>query len=123
MCKKLFLSPDVNKTTICSEKCRKKQQKLNKQKYDDEHRGDSLERTHKNEKQYWYNRLTKVKKRNCPKAIAEIEKGYEKFKKKSLELKHKVNEGKISYSNFYTYCIEGRNIVDDIMYKYDIADR
>ena len=35
VCGKLFLSPDLHKTTMCSAKCRKKQKKINKQNYNE----------------------------------------------------------------------------------------
>ncbi len=122
VCKKLFLSPDVNKTTICSEKCRKKQQKLNKQKYDDATRDVDYERTYRNEKMYWYNRITKAKKNNLgEKELAKLQKAYDNFKKVANIKKNQVKEGLLSFTAFDAWYLDQRCIIDELMEEYGLG--
>ena len=123
VCGKLFLAPDNNKTFICSDKCKAKQQKMNKKKYDDEHKNDHTEKLHKAEYQYWFNRLSKAKRKNNEKAIADIEKAFAKFKEISLIKKKQVSDGLLSHNGYYGWCIEQRGVIDDIMMKHGLFDR
>ena len=123
VCGKLFLAPDNNKTFICSDKCKAKQQKTNKKKYDDAHKGDSTEKLHKAEYQYWFNRLAKAKRKNNKEAISDIENAFDKFKKISLIKKKQVYDGLLSHNGYYGWCIEQRGIIDDIMIKHGLFDR
>ena len=122
-CGNLFLAPDNNKTFICSDKCKAKQQKMNKKKYDDAHKGDYTEKLHKAEYQYWFNRLAKAKRKNNEKAISDIEKAFAKFKEFSLIKKKQVNDGLLSHNGYYEWCIEQRGVIDDIMMKHGLFDR
>ena len=123
VCGKLFLAPDNNKTFICSDKCKAKQQKMNKKKYDDAHKGDYTEKLHKAEYQYWFNRLAKAKRKNHKEAIADIEKAFTKFKEISNIKKKQVNDGLLSHNGYYRWCMEQRNIIDDIMMNHNLFDR
>ena len=123
VCGKLFLAPDNNKTFICSDKCKAKQQKMNKKKYDDAHRGDSAEKLHKDEYQYWFNRLAKARRKNHTKAITEIEEAFYMFKVRSLCRKNRVQEGLFSFGKYKEWCIEERNSIDKIMIKFDLFER
>lgn len=123
VCGKLFLSPDNNKTFICSDKCKAKQQKMNKKKYDDAHKGDYTEKLHKAEYQYWFNRLAKARRKNNKEAISDIETAFAKFKEISLIKKKQVNDGLLSHNGYYEWCIEQRNIIDQIMMNHDLFDR
>lgn len=123
VCGKLFLAPDNNKTFICSDKCKTKQQKMNKKKYDDAHKGDSTEKLYKSEYQYWFNRLSKAKRKNHIAAIADIEQAFAKFKEVSKIKKKQVNNGLLSYESYYGWCLEQRGVIDDIMMKHDLFDR
>ena len=123
VCGKLFLAPDNNKTFICSDKCKAKQQKMNKKKYDDAHKGDSAEKLHKDEYQYWFNRLAKARRKKHTKAITEIEEAFYMFKVRSLCRKNRVQEGLFPYGKYKEWCIEERNSIDKIMIKFDLFDR
>ena len=123
VCGKLFLAPDNNKTFICSDKCKVKQQKMNKKKYDDAHKGDYTEKLHKAEYQYWFNRLAKARRKNHKEAITKIEKAFAKFKEISLIKKKQVNDGLLSYDAYYEWCLEQRSVIDDIMMKHDLFER
>lgn len=123
VCGKLFLAPDNNKTFICSDKCKAKQQKMNKKKYDDAHKDDSTEKLHKAEYQYWFNRLTKAKRKNNLAAISDIQKAFAKFKELSLIKKKQVYDGLLSHNGYYGWCIEQRGVIDTIMMKHDLFDR
>lgn len=123
VCGKLFLAPDNNKTFICSDKCKAKQQKMNKKKYDDAHKGDSSEKLHKSEYQYWFNRLSKAKRKNHFAAIADIEQAFAKFKEVSKIKKKQVNNGLLTYETYYGWCLEQRGVIDDIMMKHGLFDR
>ena len=123
VCGKLFLAPDNNKTFICSDKCKAKQQKTNKKKYDDAHKGDSAEKLHKDEYQYWFNRLAKARRKKHTEAIAEIEEAFYMFKVRSLCRKNRVQEGLFPYGKYKEWCIEERNSIDKIMIKFDLFDR
>ena len=123
VCGKLFLAPDNNKTVICSDKCKAKQQKMNKKRYDDAHKGNSTEKLHKAEYQYWFNRLAKAKRKNNEKAISDIETAFAKFKEFSLIKKKQVNDGLLSHNGYYEWCIEQRGVIDDIMMKHGLFDR
>ena len=123
VCGKLFLAPDNNKTFICSDKCKVKQQKTNKKKYDDAHKGDSAEKLHKDEYQYWFNRLAKARRKKHTEAIAEIEEAFYMFKVRSLCRKNRVQEGLFPYGKYKEWCIEERNSIDKIMIKFDLFDR
>ena len=123
VCGKLFLAPDNNKTFICSDKCKANQQKMNKKKYDDAHKGDYTEKLHKAEYQYWFNRLAKAKRKNNEKAISDIETAFAKFKDFSLIKKKQVNDGLLSHNGYYGWCIEQRGVIDDIMVKHGLFDR
>lgn len=123
VCGRLFLAPDNNKTFICSGKCKTKQQKMNKKKYDDAHKGDCTEKLHKAEYQYWFNRLAKAKRKNNKEAISDIENAFAKFKEISLIKKKQVYDGLLSHNGYYGWCIEQRAIIDDIMMKHGLFDR
>ena len=123
VCGKLFLAPDNNKTFICSDKCKAKQQKMNKKKYDDAHKGDSTEKLHKAEYQYWFNRLSKAKRKNHFAAIADIEQAFAKFKEVSKIKKKQENNGLLSYEAYYGWCLEQRGVIDDIMIKHNLFER
>ncbi len=123
VCGKLFLAPDNNKTFICSEKCKAKQQKMNKKKYDDAHKGDSTEKLHKSEYQYWFNRLSKAKRKKNTAAITDIEQAFAKFKEVSKIKKKQVNNGLLSYEAYYGWCLEQRGVIDAIMMKHGLFDR
>ena len=123
VCGKLFLAPDNNKTFICSDKCKAKQQKTNKKKYDDAHKGDSAEKLHKDEYQYWFNRLAKARRKNHTKAITEIEEAFYMFKVRSLCRKNRVQEGLFPYGKYKEWCIEERNSIDEIMIYHGLFDR
>lgn len=123
VCGKLFLAPDSNKTFICSDKCKAKQQKMNKKKYEDAHKGDSTEKLHKSEYQYWFNRLSKAKRKKNTTAISDIEKVFANFKEVSKIKKKQVNNGLLSYEAYYGWCLEQRGVIDDIMMKHDLFDR
>lgn len=122
VCGKLFLAPDVNKTVICSEKCRKKQQQLNKKKYDDATRDVDFERTFRNEKMYWYNRITKAKKlTDNEKILANLQKAYDEFKRVSKIKKKQVKTGLLSFTAFDTWYLDQRDIIDNLMLKYGLS--
>ena len=123
VCGKLFLAPDNNKTFICSDKCKAKQQKMNKKKYDDTHKDDSAEKLHKSEYQYWFNRLSKAKRKKNTAAIADIEQDFAKFKEVSKIKKKQVNNALLSYESYYGWCLEQRGVIDDIMMKHGLFDR
>lgn len=123
VCGKLFLAPDNNKTFICSDKCKAKQQKMNKKKYDDAHKGDSAEKLHKSEYQYWFNRLSKAKRKKHFAAISDIEKTFAKFKEVSKIKKKQANNGLLSYEAYYGWCLEQRGVIDDIMMKHNLFER
>jgi hypothetical protein len=96
---------------------------MNKKKYDDAHKGDSTEKLHKSEYQYWFNRLAKAKRKNNEKAIADIEKAFAKFKEISNIKKKQVNDDLLSHNGYYGWCIEQRGVIDDIMMKHGLFDR
>lgn len=122
VCKKLFLAPDVNKTVICSDKCRKKQQQINKKKYDDATREVDYERTFRNEKMYWYNRITKAKKlTDNEKILAKLQKAYDEFKRVSKIKKKQVKDGLLSFTAFDTWYLDQRDIIDGLMIKYGFS--
>ena len=122
VCKKLFLSPDLNKTTICSAKCRKIQQKKNKEKYDNATRNVDYERTYRNEKMYWYNRIQKAKKRGISgKALAELQEAYEEFKRVASIMKKQVKEGSLDFATFDRWYLDMRCEIDDLMEKHGLG--
>lgn len=122
VCKKLFLAPDVNKTVICSDKCRKKQQQINKKKYDDATREVDYERTFRNEKMYWYNRITKAKKLTDDEKILEkLQKAYDEFKRVSKIKKKQVKDEMLSFTAFDTWYLDQRDIIDELMIKYGFS--
>lgn len=123
VCGELFLAPDSNKTFICSDKCKAKQQKMNKKKYEDAHKGDSTEKLHKSEYQYWFNRLSKAKRKKNITAISDIEKAFANFKEVSKIKKKQVNNGLLSYEAYYDWCLEQRGVIDAIMMKHGLFDR
>ena len=123
VCGELFLAPDSNKTFICSDKCKAKQQKMNKKKYEDAHKGDSTEKLHKSEYQYWFNRLSKAKRKKNITAISDIEKAFANFKEVSKIKKKQVNNGLLSYEAYYGWCLEQRGVIDAIMMKHGLFDR
>lgn len=123
VCGELFLAPDNNKTFICSDKCKAVQQKKNKKKYDDAHKSDYAEKLHKSEYQYWFNRLSKAKRKNDQEAVSDIEKSFAEFKRISKIKKKQVNNGLLSYEAYYGWCLEQRGVIDAIMMKHGLFDR
>ena len=122
VCGKLFLAPDVNKTVICSDKCRKKQQKINKQKYDDATRDVDYERTYRNEKMYWYNRIQKAKKHNIEEtALNRITKAYDEFKRVANIKKKQVKEGLLSFTAFDGWYLDKRCEIDELMESFGLG--
>ena len=96
---------------------------MNKKKYDDAHKGDSTEKLHKSEYQYWFNRLSKAKRKNNIAAISDIEQAFAKFKEVSKIKKKQANNGLLSYESYYGWCLEQRGVIDDIMMKHGLFDR
>lgn len=124
VCGKWFLSPDVVKTTMCSAKCKKKQQKINKKKYDDATRDVDYEKTYRNEKMYWYNRIQKAKKRKADeKVLAKLQKAYNEFKRVANIKKKQVKTGLLSFSAFDNWYLDQRNVIDALMEKYGLDKR
>lgn len=123
VCGNLFLAPDNNKTFICSDKCKAVQQKKNKKKYDDTHKSDYAEKLHKSEYQYWFNRLSKAKRKNDQEAVSDIEKSFAEFKRISKIKKKQVNTSLLSQNAYYLWCLEQRGVIDDIMIKHNLFER
>lgn len=118
VCGKLFLSTDLNKNVICSDKCRKVQRKRNKQKFDDATRDVDYEITYRNENMYWYNRIQKAIKRNLDeKALAELQEAYEEFKRVASIMKKQVKEGSMDFCTFDMWYLNMRCEIDDLMEK------
>ena len=123
VCGNLFLAPDNNKTFICSDKCKAVQQKKNKKKYDDAHKSDYAEKLHKSEYQYWFNRLSKAKRKNDQEAVSDIEKSFAEFKRISKIKKKQVNTGLLSQNAYYLWCLEQRGVIDEIMMEHNLFER
>lgn len=123
VCGNLFLAPDNNKTFICSDKCKAVQQKKNKKKYDDAHKSDYAEKLHKSEYQYWFNRLSKAKRKNDQEAVSDIEKSFAEFKRISKIKKKQVNTSLLSQNAYYLWCLEQRGVIDEIMMKHNLFER
>jgi hypothetical protein len=122
VCGKWFLSPDVVKTTMCSAKCKKKQQKINKRKYDDATRDVDYERTYRNEKMYWYNRLQKAKNHNIEEtALNRITKAYDEFKRVANIKKKQVKEGLLSFTAFDGWYLDKRCEIDELMESFGLG--
>ena len=122
VCGKLFLSTDLNKNVICSDRCRKAQRKKNKQKFDDATRNVDYEITYRNENMYWYNRIKKAIKRNLDeKALAELQEAYDEFKRVASIKKKEVKEGLLSFSDFDLWYLDMRCVIDDLMDKYGLG--
>ncbi len=118
VCGKLFLSTDLNKNVICSDKCRKAQRKKNKQKFDDATRDVDYEITYRNENMYWYNRIQKAIKRNLDeKALAELQEAYDEFKRVASIMKKQVKEGSLDFGTFDMWYLNMRYEIDDLMEK------
>ncbi len=122
VCGKLFLSTDLNKNVICSDKCRKAQRKKNKQKFDDATRDVDYEITYRNENMYWYNRIQKAIKRNLDeKALAELQEAYEEFKRVASIMKKQVKEGSLDFGTFDMWYLNMRCEIDDLMDKHGLG--
>ncbi len=93
VCGKLFLAPDNNKTVICSDKCKAKQQKMNKKRYDDAHKGNSTEKLHKSEYQYWFNRLFQSKTEKQYSSYCRHRTGFYKIQRSFKNKEKQVNNG------------------------------
>lgn len=118
VCGKLFLAPDVGKTVMCSEKCKKEQQKLNKQKYEEKAKELSYEQTYRNDSMYWRNRINKAKKLGAnDNFIRKLEGKYSDFRKLSILIKKEVKLGERSHGEFATWLLLQRNVIDDLMYE------
>ena len=118
VCGKLFLSTDFNKNVICSDKCRKAQQKKNKQKFDNATCKVDYEITYRNENMYWYNRIQKAKKRNLDeKALAELQEAYKEFQSVASIMKKQVKDGTLSFNDFDMWYLDMRCEIDMLMEK------
>ena len=124
VCGKLFLAPDNNKTFICSDKCKKKQQKMNKQKYEETHKDIDYEKAYKNETQYWRNRINKAKRLNVSESeIQRVTKLFAEFRKKSLEMKNDIIDGACTYVALDNWFLDQREVINDFMREHDIDKR
>lgn len=122
VCGKLFLSTDLNKNVICSDKCRKAQRKKNKKKFDDATRDVDYERTYRNENMYWYNRIQKAIKRGISdEALAELQEAYEEFKRVASIMKKEVKEGILDFGTFDMWYLNMRCVIDDLMEKHSLG--
>lgn len=122
VCGKLFLAPDLHKTTMCSAKCRKKQKKINKQNYNERYKDVGYEKTQQNERMYWYNRIRKAKKLGSDeKVILKLEKEFERYKADSLEKKRQVKDGSLAYNEYANWLLEQRDVIDDLMEKHGLS--
>ena len=124
VCGKLFLAPDNNKTFICSDKCKAKQQKINKQKYDEAHRDIDYEKAYKNETQYWRNRINKAKRHNLPEGeIRRVNELFANFRKISLEMKNDIESGEFTYVALDNWFLDQREVINDFMREHNLDKR
>lgn len=116
VCGKLFFPPDYSKTTICSDKCKEKQQKVNKKKYDESHKDIDYEKAYKNETQYWRNRINKAKRHKLPEEeIERVYELYDNFKTISLKMKKDIEKGKFTYVALDNWFLDQREVINKFM--------
>ena len=116
VCGKLFFPPDYSKTTICSDKCKEKQQKVNKKKYDEFHKDIDYEKAYKNETQYWRNRINKAKRHKLPEEeIERVYELYDNFKTISLKMKKDIEKGEFTYVALDNWFLDQREVINKFM--------
>ncbi|MVB12754.1 hypothetical protein CAFE_34980 [Caprobacter fermentans] len=114
VCNKLFLAHTANIPTLCSDKCRRTQSRLNKRKYDKAKKNISYEKDYKNSYMYWYNKLEKLKKAKVVN-YEPFEKAFQSFCMDARVKKRAVKDGSLSVSSFNSWMLAQRTKADEIM--------
>jgi hypothetical protein len=114
VCHKLFLAHTANIPTLCSDKCRRKQARQNKRKYDSVKKNISYEKDYKNNYMYWYNKLAKLKMIDGMN-YKPFEKAFQTFCMDARAKKKAVKNGQSSAPDFGDWMLSQREKADTIM--------
>lgn len=114
VCHKLFLAHTANIPTLCSDKCRRKQSRMNKRRYDNVKKNISYERNYKNSYMYWYNKLAKLKETDEI-DYRPFKKAFQTFCMDARTKKKAVKNGSYSISDFNDWMLSQRTNADEIM--------
>jgi hypothetical protein len=121
MCGKAFVAKTAGMKTLCSDKCKREQLRLNKKKFDDRTRDISYERASKNTYMYWYNKVKKLRSMNLPKKeMDKLETAFATFVEKSNRLKKEVIIHYTPAEEYEAWLLRKRNEVDDIIDQMEV---
>lgn len=106
VCGRIFLAKSL-KYTICSDKCRKKQNAQAKREFDARAIENEYDHIYKNEAQRWLHYIHRMEKNaDCsPKQLSAIKSSYEDFKREAKKRKAAVKNGQASVSEFREWII------------------
>ena len=114
VCGELLLARTANIQTLCSEECRRKMKSFSKQRYDERTKGERYEQEHKNNYDYWYNRLRKL--RAAPdERLLRAEAAFELFRAEAIERKKAVKQGELPEKEFCDWLFKQSRIIDEIV--------
>lgn len=102
VCGKIFLAKSL-KYSICSDKCRKKQNTQTKRDFDARAVDNEYDRLYKNETQRWLHHIHKMEKTaDCsPEQLAALKSAYEGFKRETKAVKN----GNVSVAEFRNWIL------------------
>ena len=101
ICGKNFLAKSL-RYSLCSEKCRKVQNRQNKRDFDARAKENSYDRIYKNECQHWRNVIHTAEKTSDfpPERLSAMKSAFADFKKEALARKSEVKNGTMTVKEF-----------------------
>lgn len=114
-CGKVFFAND-SRSSLCGQRCKTASKKKARQTYEDKFSGLSYEQAYEREYMFWYNRVTKLKKKNSPpEQLQTAQNALKEFRTKALGYKGMVKNGKMDERKFINWMLEQEHIIEDIM--------
>jgi len=114
VCGNLLLARTANIQTLCSDECRRKMKAFSKQRYDERTKDERYEKDYKNNYDYWFNRLRKL--RAAPdERLPRAEAAYEVFRAEAVRRKKAVKAGELSEKEFCGWLLNQCQIIDEIV--------
>ena len=112
VCGRVFLAKSL-KYSICSDKCRKKQNKQTKREFDARAIDNEYDHIYKNETQRWRHYIHRMEKNpDCtPEQLSDIKSAFKAFMTEALERKNAVKNGDSTVAEFKSWILRQ---LDDI---------
>lgn len=116
LCGKLFRANTANIPTFCSEECKREQNKLNKQKFDEKAKDTPCETAYKKQYMYFYNRVKKLRKdAHGSELLAKVEIAFKQFCSDAVKRKKQVLDQKMTDAEFENWMFKEAYNFDELL--------